>query len=43
MNRAQRLSNGLIAVGISVAIITVLNGIGTKLGSTFTIVQNALN
>jgi len=40
---ATAIEYGLIAVGISVATITVLNGVGTKLGSTFTSVQNALN
>jgi pilus assembly protein Flp/PilA len=40
---ATAIEYGLIAVGISVAAITVLNGVGTKLGSTFTSVQNALN
>ena len=34
---------GLIAAGISVAIITVVGGLGTKLDSTFTSVKNALN
>jgi|SRR5215204_3347050 len=36
---ATTIEYGLIAVGISVATITVLNGVGTKLGSTFTSVQ----
>ena len=40
---ATAIEYGLIAAGISVAIITVLKGVGTKLGSTFTSVQNALN
>ena len=34
---------GLIAAGISVAIIAVVQGLGSKLKSTFTSVQNALN
>ena len=34
---------GLIAAGISVAIIAVVQGLGSKLNSTFTSVQNALN
>jgi len=34
---------GLIAAGISVAIIAVVQGVGSKLNSTFTSVQNALN
>jgi len=40
---ATAIEYGLIAAGISVAIITILKGVGTKLGSTFTSVQNALN
>jgi pilus assembly protein Flp/PilA len=40
---ATAIEYGLIAAGISVAIITVLKGLGTKLNSTFTSVQNALN
>lgn len=39
---ATAIEYGLIAAGISVAIITVVNGLGTKLTSTFTSVQNAL-
>ena len=34
---------GLIAAGISVAIIAVVQGLGTKLNTTFTSVSNALN
>jgi pilus assembly protein Flp/PilA len=34
---------GLIAAGISVAIIAVVQGLGTKLTSTFTSVKDALN
>jgi pilus assembly protein Flp/PilA len=40
---ATAIEYGLIAAGISVAIITVLKGVGTKLKSAFTSVQNALN
>ena len=40
---ATAIEYGLIAAGISVAIISVVQGLGTKLNSTFTSVQNALN
>jgi pilus assembly protein Flp/PilA len=40
---ATAIEYGLIAAGISVAIIAVVQGLGTKLQSTFTSVQNALN
>jgi pilus assembly protein Flp/PilA len=40
---ATAIEYGLIAAGISVAIITVVGGLGTKLDSTFTSVKNALN
>jgi pilus assembly protein Flp/PilA len=40
---ATAIEYGLIAAGISVAIIAVLQGLGSKLKSTFTSVQNALN
>jgi pilus assembly protein Flp/PilA len=40
---ATAIEYGLIAAGISVAIIAVVQGLGTKLTSTFTAVQNALN
>jgi pilus assembly protein Flp/PilA len=40
---ATAIEYGLIAAGISVAIITVVGGLGTKLNSTFTAVKNALN
>jgi len=40
---ATAIEYGLIAAGISVAIITVVKGVGTNLTSTFTSVQNALN
>ncbi len=39
---ATAIEYGLIAAGISVAIIAVVQGLGTKLNSTFTSVQNAL-
>lgn len=39
---ATAIEYGLIAAGISVAIIAVVNGIGAKLVTTFTSVQNAL-
>jgi pilus assembly protein Flp/PilA len=40
---AAAIEYGLIAVGISVAIMAVVQGVSTKLNSTFTSVQNALN
>ena len=40
---ATAIEYGLIAAGIAVAIITVVKGLGTKLKSTFTSVQNGLN
>jgi len=40
---ATAIEYGLIAAGISVAIIAVLQGVGSKLNSTFTSVQTALN
>jgi pilus assembly protein Flp/PilA len=40
---ATAIEYGLIAAGISVAIIAVVQGLGTKLTSTFTSVQSALN
>ena len=42
-NGATAIEYGLIAAGISVAIIAVVQGLGSKLNSTFTSVQNALN
>jgi pilus assembly protein Flp/PilA len=39
---ATAIEYGLIAAGISVAIITVVGGLGTKLNSTFTSVKDAL-
>lgn len=40
---ATAIEYGLIAAGISVAIIAVVQGLGSKLSATFTKVQNALN
>jgi pilus assembly protein Flp/PilA len=40
---ATAIEYGLIAAGISVAIISVVQGLGSKLKSTFNSVQNALN
>lgn len=40
---ATAIEYGLIAAGISVAIITVVQGLGTKLASTFTSIEGALN
>ena len=39
---ATAIEYGLIAAGISVAIIAVVQGLGSKLTSTFTSVQTAL-
>jgi pilus assembly protein Flp/PilA len=39
---ATAIEYGLIAAGIAVAIITVINGLGTKLKTTFSSVQSAL-
>ena len=39
---ATAVEYGLIAAGISVAMIAVVQGLGSKLGTTFTSVQNAL-
>ena len=39
---ADAIEYGLIAAGISVAIITVVQGLGSKLNTTFTAVQNGL-
>lgn len=39
---ATAIEYGLIAAGISVAIISVVAGLGSKLITTFTSVQNAL-
>lgn len=40
---ATAIEYGLIAAGIAVAIIAVVQGLGSKLNETFTKVQNALN
>jgi pilus assembly protein Flp/PilA len=40
---ATAIEYGLIAAGISVAIIATVQGLGTKLTSTFTSVKDALN
>jgi pilus assembly protein Flp/PilA len=37
---ATAIEYGLIAAGISVAIIAVVNGLGTKLSTTFSTVTN---
>jgi pilus assembly protein Flp/PilA len=39
---ATAIEYGLIAAGISVAIITVVQGIGSRLNTTFTIVSTGL-
>ena len=40
---ATAIEYGLIAAGISVAIIATVAGLGSKLNATFTSVNNALN
>jgi pilus assembly protein Flp/PilA len=40
---ATAIEYGLIAAGISVAIIAVVNGLGTKLTSTFSNVTTQMN
>ena len=40
---ATAIEYGLIAAGISVAIISVVNGLGSKLTQTFTNVKTGLN
>jgi pilus assembly protein Flp/PilA len=40
---ATAIEYGLIAAGISVAIIAVVQGLGTKLAATFTSVSTGLN
>jgi len=40
---ATAIEYGLIAAGISVAIISVVNGLGTKLTNTFTNVTTKMN
>jgi pilus assembly protein Flp/PilA len=39
---ATAIEYGLIAAGIALAIITVVNGLGTKLSTTFTSVSDGL-
>ena len=39
---ATAIEYGLIAAGISVAIITIVNGVGTKLSNTFQSVSDNL-
>ena len=41
-NAATAIEYGLIAAGISVAIISVVSGLGTKLKTTFSTVSTAL-
>ena len=40
---ATAIEYGLIAAGISVAIITVVQGLGTKLANTFSGISSKLN
>ena len=40
---ATAIEYGLIAAGISVAIITVVNGLGSKLSATFSDISTKLN
>ena len=40
---ATAIEYGLIAAGISVAIIAAVNGLGTKLNATFTSISSQLN
>ena len=40
---ATAIEYGLIAAGISVAIIAVVNGLGTKLNTTFGNISGSLN
>ena len=42
-NGATAIEYGLIAAGISIAIVAVVGTIGTKLNTTFVSVQNGLN
>jgi pilus assembly protein Flp/PilA len=39
---ATAIEYGLIAAGISLAIIAVINGLGTKLNTKFTSINNSL-
>ena len=40
---ATAIEYGLIAAGISVSIIAVIQGIGSRLNATFTAMQSAIN
>ena len=40
---ARAIEYGLIAAGISIAIIAVVNGLGTKLNTTFGSISSQLN
>jgi pilus assembly protein Flp/PilA len=40
---ATAIEYGLIATGIALAVIPAITGVGTKLKSTFSAVQSALN
>jgi pilus assembly protein Flp/PilA len=40
---ATAIEYGLIAAGIAVAIVTVINGLGTKLNATFSSISTKLN
>jgi pilus assembly protein Flp/PilA len=40
---ATAIEYGLIAAGISLAIISVVNGLGTKLNTKFTAINNSLH
>ena len=42
-NGATAIEYGLIAAGIAVAIITVVQGLGTKLSTTFSNITTAIN
>ena len=39
---ATAIEYGLIAAGISIAILTVVNGLGTNLNTKFTTINNSL-
>jgi pilus assembly protein Flp/PilA len=39
---ATAIEYGLIAAGISLAIISIINGLGTKLNTKFTAINNSL-
>ena len=39
---ATAIEYGLIAAGIALAIITVVNGLGSKLGTKFTVINTSL-